>query len=329
MHAQLLGYLLGALEPDEHEAVELALSRDEQARHQLQLLRRGLEPLRFDADDYDPPAGLALKTCQKVRQHREQAAEKPTLAPVGESPVGRSSWSLADMAMAAGIVIAASLLFMPAISHSRQQARMAFCQDNLRRLGLAFDKYALQHAGFLPRIPTQGRLAFPGMYGPYLKQAGFLDDDRTMLCPCCKLCDEPDFAVPTEEQLLAATKEEYQRMRRFAGGSFGYNVGYTENGQYQPVRHQGRANLALLSDSPDPEQTDRCGSRHGRHGQNVLYDDGHVEYLAAPLIPGAAGDNLFLNADGKVAPGIHANDSVIVPPAEMLNLPLLQAEDEF
>lgn len=324
MHAQLLGYLLGALEPDEHAAVEQALSRDEQARRDLQLLRRSLEPLAADAEPYAPPAGLALKTCQLVRQQ----CEKPRLAPVSERVPGRTSWSVPDMAVAAGIVMAAGLLFLPALSHSRQQAKTAFCQDNLRQIGQAFDKYALQHAGFLPRIPTSGRLAFAGMYGPKLKESGFLDDDRRLLCPCCKLCDEPDFAVPTEEQLLSASEEDYERLRRFAGGSFGYTLGYAEDGHYQPVRSQGRANYAILSDSPDPTQSDRCSKRHGRHGQNVLFDDGHVSYLTAPT-SSPSGDNLFLNAVGEVAPGVNPDDSVIAHPAQLLTLPLLEADDEF
>lgn len=313
MHEQLLGYLLGALEPHEHEVVEGHLQRDEKARCDLELLRRGLMPLSCDQGHYDPPPALALRTCQHVRAR----AESPRLAPAVVGAASSGTWSFHDMAVAAGILVAATLLFLPALSHSRQQARSALCQDHLRQVGLALHQYAQQQSGFFPYVPASGRLAFAGMYGSTLKETGFLSDDRLLLCPCCKLCDEPDFHVPTRQELLEATAAQFVRLRNFAGGSFGYTSGHVVDGHYRGTRDQHRAHFALASDSPNPQRADRCSARHGRCGQNVLFEDGHVAYLKCNTEE-STGDNVFLNADGLLAPGTHPEDAVIFPPGAPL-----------
>ena len=45
------------------------------------------------------------------------------------------------MVVAAGIFIAASLLFFPAMNQSRFAARLTGCKNNLRQVGLGLDMY--------------------------------------------------------------------------------------------------------------------------------------------------------------------------------------------
>ena len=45
---QLIGYLLGADEPSEHALVKEHLERDESLRRDLEVLRRGIDPLAAD-----------------------------------------------------------------------------------------------------------------------------------------------------------------------------------------------------------------------------------------------------------------------------------------
>ena len=72
----LLGYLLGALEPTEQEQVEAELDLDPALRAELDRLAGcvgslGLtdQPLQFD-----PPAGLAVRTCRYVAAQTRPAA---------------------------------------------------------------------------------------------------------------------------------------------------------------------------------------------------------------------------------------------------------------
>jgi hypothetical protein len=67
MHDQLIGYLLGALDDADQQFVEEHLAAVADARSELNILRRGLEPLEADRGHLDPPEGLAIRTCQIVR----------------------------------------------------------------------------------------------------------------------------------------------------------------------------------------------------------------------------------------------------------------------
>src|SRR3990172_2974710 len=127
MREYLIGYLLDALEPQEQEMVEARLTSDPQLRRDLETLSRCLTPLAVDKAHHEPPLGLAHRTCHFVAV---QAKTMPA-PPVVSVP---SRWSMADLAMAAGIFLAATLLFWTAMNQSRFAARVAGCQDNLRRL---------------------------------------------------------------------------------------------------------------------------------------------------------------------------------------------------
>ena len=66
MHQQLLGHLLGALDDDEQEWVEARLEHDEEYRRRWVELRRRLAPLLAVRPDFEPPPGLAERTCRLV-----------------------------------------------------------------------------------------------------------------------------------------------------------------------------------------------------------------------------------------------------------------------
>ena len=131
MREQLLGYLLDALEPSERTSVEHQLAGNPAWQDELKVLARALEPLRAAPREYEPSPGLAVRTCEFV-MHRaavtpasaEVVRGTPKLRPVREvvgvpSP---SRWTFADIAVAAGIVLAASMILFPAINHSRYTA---------------------------------------------------------------------------------------------------------------------------------------------------------------------------------------------------------------
>ena len=69
MQAQLIGYLLNALEEEEARCIEETLAADEAVRRQLEVLRFSLLPLGSDQQQ-TPPHNLAVRTCQRVREIR-------------------------------------------------------------------------------------------------------------------------------------------------------------------------------------------------------------------------------------------------------------------
>ena len=73
MQAELLGYILNALEEEESRCVEEMLAANEVARRQLELLRLALLPLGSNQRQDEPPQDLAARTCQLVRQMRQSS----------------------------------------------------------------------------------------------------------------------------------------------------------------------------------------------------------------------------------------------------------------
>jgi len=63
---ELLGYLLRAVDDDEHRRVAQRLEADREARRQLESLRLLLSPLETCRGDLEAPSGLAVRTCLLV-----------------------------------------------------------------------------------------------------------------------------------------------------------------------------------------------------------------------------------------------------------------------
>jgi hypothetical protein len=303
MRDHLIGYLLGALEPSEHEQVEVQLGRDPHLRRELDLISRCLEPLAADKEHIDPPAGLADRTCEFVA-----AQAQVRLAPAGGFL--RSRWTLADLVVAAGIFFAAATLFFPALNQSRFAARLAGCQNNLRQIGMALTSYSALHNGFFPNVPTDGSLAAAGVYATRLLEHGLISGPQVVVCPASSLADRlVEFRVPTSREWETAEGAQLIQLQRQAGGSYGYNLGYVVNGQYQPTRNLHRRTFAIMADAPN-SQPPYHSLNHGGCGQNVLFEDGHVQYLTTCKAWGC-NDDIFVNDDGQMAPGLHVNDAVI------------------
>jgi anti-sigma-K factor RskA len=98
MRDELVGYLLGALEPDEHARVEEYLKSDPEGTGLLEKLRRTLALLQADAGEHDPPLDLAQRTLRRIRQ----TAATPLEVGAGSAEGG---WRLRDMLFAAGTCI--------------------------------------------------------------------------------------------------------------------------------------------------------------------------------------------------------------------------------
>jgi hypothetical protein len=304
MRNQLIGYLLGALDPSEHELVEARLSRDTQLRRDLEVLARCLHPLAADKAHYEAPLGLAERTCRYVMVET-RAVPAPAVANVS----GR--WSMADLAMAAGIFLAATLLFWPAMNQSRFAARLAGCQNNLRQIGAGLADYSDIFHGQFPAPSPRGEMNCAGMYAVILQQQGMLPQTHILICPASALADgADDFRVPAPREIIALGPEQLAQLRKRVGGSYGYSLGFFVNGQYHAPPDLRRATQALMADAPAPTTPLRHSLNHGGCGQNVLFEDLHVEFLPTCQAKGCK-DHIFVNDEGRPHAGLHLGDSVI------------------
>ena len=305
MRDHLIGYLLNALDPSEHEMVEAELGRDPQLRSDLDVLSRALAPLAADKEHYTPPLGLAQRTCEFVTTQARVSVAPAALA----TP---SYWRLTDFAVAAGIFLAASLLFVPAISQSRFAMRVTQCQDNLRQIGRGLAEYSNAHQGYFPALELDGNSAAAGIYAPRLIENRFISGPQLLICPASSLANRAgEFKVPLCRDLERAERERLRHMHREMGGSCGYNLGYVCEDGYHPTKNLGRERFAIMADVPRDEAP-HTSLNHDGKGQNVLFEDGHVLYMTTCKAAGCS-DDIFVNDSGETAPGLHVDDAVVAP----------------
>jgi len=332
---QLLGYLLGALEETERESVENQLEQNPKLFRDLALTRESLKPLWMMQPDFDPPPGLAARTCELIAASTKtwinstpDPAKKPArkvpprteAIPAAGSTEGGSYSSWLDLAVAVGIVAAMSLLALPAIQNSRFNSRLAACKDHLRQLGLALTQYSETHDDYFPPVYDRGHRAGAGSYASVLVTDEFVDGSHWFVCPASPLAEDRDFRVPLLSELESASPEQLARWRASMGGSFGYNLGFLENGRYYGPRNLRRPYFALMADAPSSVLPGYQSINHGGRGQNVLLEDGHVLFYATPR-PHVRADDVFVNELGMVDAGKHRNDSVIGSSASVPSLP--------
>ena len=213
--------------------------------------------------------------------------------------------------MAAGIFLAVAMLLFPALLHSRYDSHIAACQYQLQELSRSLLSYSDKNAGYFPMIPASGNRSVAGIYAPVLVHEGYLANSRSLVCPSSRLAHCADrWRVPTWGELDQAQARALRVLQRHLGGSYGYTLGYLDNGCYRPVRNAGRPYYALLSDAPSLHLPGRQSDNHGGRGQNVLFEDGHVVFLTE-CVETLGGDALFLNRPGYVEAGVDRQDSVI------------------
>jgi len=302
---ELLGYLLDALDGDERELLEARMAASPELQRAVQVLRRALVPLRSDTEHHIPSSGLAERCCRFVENQAMIAASRTEL---GEQ---RTTWRWLDLAVAASVLFVASMLFFPSVLRSKFDQQVAFCSENLRQIGTGLWQYSQQHGGYFPFVPPQGKLAAAGMFGPTLTEGGYIDSPRTLLCPSSPQA-KADAAAVSLARLRQAQGAELLEMQRRMGGSYGYAFGYEKNGRYFGHKNQSRTRFALVADSSNPQGGGSQGANHEGRGQNVLYEDGRVQFQRSCTAAGCQ-DDIYHNDLGIIGAGQHENDSVVAP----------------
>jgi prepilin-type processing-associated H-X9-DG protein len=325
MRDKLLDYLVGGLDSRESEQVRKALQEDPLLQQQLELLQTSLQPLEA-CRHYEPPADLKDRTLDFVAQSLEQqagsgspaqrrsnwttGASTPSMQLAGAAQAG-SKWTILDVVVAGAILMTASLLFFPLIMNSRYAAQLRGCQQNLQQLGMALHDYSSTHDGLFPQATGDSKLSVAGAYAPVLYNNQFVKRPRLFLCPT--VMDEDKWIgwkPPASELVAEAAGRKLRKIQQQMGGTYGYNLGYWSNGRYFPPRNLWRAFYPIMADGPSPTRLGRRSTNHGGNGLNVLFEDGHVQYMTDSQISPRK-DSIFYSDRGRVEPGRRRNDAVI------------------
>ncbi|WP_347243615.1 hypothetical protein [Thermogutta sp.] len=169
LEAQLIGYLLNALEEEEREQLEAELAQRPGLRRRVRQLKEFFEVLDKTREDWIPPARLVARTCALVARERECQARQNgrggaavisassrsasevgrrsgkfgfQWAPLGDYWAGeRSSWSLLDLLASCVVGFLLAALLLPALVETRFHHQVVACQENLHRLYTALGHY--------------------------------------------------------------------------------------------------------------------------------------------------------------------------------------------
>jgi hypothetical protein len=292
------------------------LSR-EQAAHdpllagRLERLERAIERLVDDGEPIAPSAGLAERTVALVLEQRQRRARRMILDFV---PV-KVPFRWADVAVAAGILLAGLVTLLPAVHRSRQRMDQAGCGFNLQQLGLGLAQYADVHH-YYPYAAADCPASHAGTFPAMLKDAGLLHDTATLDCPC-------NGKAPTKgplpgHQALADLRwkdpEQYQKQLCW---DYAYNVGYQHApGRPGPITGRHSSTVAILADQPSHEDATSIlegnSPNHQGRGQNVLFADLHIRWHNTRRL-GPGDPDMFLNKERRPAPGLDVNDTVLLP----------------
>jgi hypothetical protein len=315
MREQLVSYVLGDLSAAERQAVQERLASDDHLRVELDQIRACLAGAALD-EDGDCPPDLAHRTACHVRtiadsgtytSDGEPLAENPSPATCGLALLG-GNWSAADAVVAAGVVLAVTMLLAPAIRASRDSAQRLGCENNLRQLGQVLVLYANENGDYFPQIRLHDNA---GMYTLRLAEEGFAERDelsQLVLCPS-RSGSTPAVLLPTLEQFHHARDQLLRQFQRRMGGNYAYRLGYMNDGIYLPIKNENDCRQPLLSDAPLWQEGELRSAAHAG-GQNVLYQSGCVRFVIGCRAPGSC-DHLFLNTAGLPAAGQNAADAVL------------------
>lgn len=188
---------------------------------------------------------------------------------------------------------------------SRNARRDYSCSNNLKQLGLVMRMYSNENESYPELCPRSGTLAVRGGGSGILVYPDYLSDLRVFQCPVRKWPwnkfkqAPPDsaaydgsyfylgYAIPDQEA-LAKFSEAY-RACIAQGKTFDNDleVHHTGGSVSQILRlrsslfevDSGPA-MATLNSNSIPIMVERHPNAHQRDGGNVLYADGHVEWIA-------------------------------------------------
>ncbi len=283
----LLDYALGQLEGPHREAIEAELAIDPAPASRADRLGFALRQLLDDGDAIEPPAGLASRTASFVTDRTSRRA-------ILDFVPARVPFRWADVAVAAGVLMAGLLTLLPALSATRSKMNQMGCGFNLQQLGVSLASYATRHNHY-PDVCTKGDVPHVGHYAVALRDEHLLRDLDSLHCPC---------------------KEKCPLSGDIGHIDYAYNVGYRQQAsdRPEPVRLALPQVLPLLADQPphdDHAILPGNSPNHGFRGQNVLFSDLHVEWFPTRHVKGDR--DLFLNDHERPEPGVSPHDAALVP----------------
>lgn len=206
-----------------------------------------------------------------------------------------SRYSLRDIASVAAMLLIVGSIGWPLLTNLREGVRQTECATNLSAAGLGFSLYGNDHRGQLPRATRTDGSASTGAWwnvGQGRSNSANLFVLATEgYCSVGHLACPGNHDAPTE--LDASVNRDWRRPEEV---SFSYIIPGS-----RAQRWDGPARVVVLADRSPVIERARLGERfdpeagsrnHLGRGENVLFNDGSIVWLVAPILEN--GDNIWL-----------------------------------
>jgi prepilin-type N-terminal cleavage/methylation domain-containing protein/prepilin-type processing-associated H-X9-DG protein len=223
----------------------------------------------------------------------------------------RRGFTLIELLVVIAIIALLMAILMPSLSKAKKQAQGTTCLSGLKQIGVAVVLYAQDHDYFIPRGSTGSSSIWFMQYLPYLGHGRSQRDYRSVKVYRCQSFPRAGNGlnnIPNSRQTVCYVINDWT----FAGrnDATGASVGRptklsvfkrpaqtiyladNEAGSWRPIIESAdsaeiiRCDIFMrthlpLSDDHDLNNGQRIARARHRQGCNVLFVDGHSEYVAA------------------------------------------------
>jgi len=198
-------------------------------------------------------------------------------------------FTLIELMVVIAIIGILAGILLPVLSRARESARKTQCMSNIKQIGMGLIMYANENSETFP-IDITTVPAEPAMRSLNLLYNTYVSDNKVFNCP-----SDTTVTAATNAGMSASTANDSFDQDEC---SYGYDHLHTQADD---------ADVALAADRPPGTPSATASSdNHSARGQNVVYVDGHVEFVNSPLAgwyesDGTTRDNIYM--DGAATGG--------------------------
>ena len=197
-------------------------------------------------------------------------------------PRFNKGFTLIELLVVIAIIGILAGILLPVLSRARESARKTQCMSNIKQIGMGLIMYANENNETFPTDTTGAMASLNLLYDTYIS------DNKVFNCP-----SDTTVTAATNAGMSVYVAGGSAEAFTSAQCSYGYDSSHTQADD---------ADVALVADRPPsgaglPDATTSTPNHNGI-GQNVVYVDGHVEFVNSPLAgwyasDGTTRDNIF------------------------------------